>query len=646
MPYDPCIGQLSSRIATHRRTSPHNAVWRVGILTMVLLATSSAAVQASSLIVPDDVPTIQGAVDALPDTVFIRSGVYSETPLLHAEVAIIGLSSETSEWPKVGGLRIVPVWVPREYISIHAERIVFDAPVLVQNDNMPTLISFVACHMAAGITDISAYPITSGLLLRHCTVSGRALVKADGYCVVDSCTFRSEFVAGESNCHLEVRGSVFQGNGVGIGITTIGAGADVLSARISDTVVEGFSGGIILNAVQSIRIDGNIVRDCIGRGVYAFAEVTELTNNRLERCGFGMTAIAGDSLIVSGNAVGHCGDTGILALPGSRGEVSNNIVWSNQIDGIYVYADPFVMEMLVRNNTSCFNGGSGFLSHGSVNQVGLYDFTGNIGFANGRYGVDWDVPDAINVRCNDWFGNGLGAVEGLPPSSDDLFVDPLFCNAARGDFGLRAASPLLGLVGCETVGALGPGCRGPELGAFHAERVIDGIRVIWKLEEPWVASAVWLERAEGPDGPWARPTTVRGEDGLEVQERDQGVLPDHVYWYRIVFGQTEAPEVVAQPIKVDILPGSSFRLVSVGPSPSRGSVRIEFELSSRARVDIQVFDIQGRLVAAAASGSWTPGRHLVHWSGKGPDSKVVAGVYLIRYRFPGGQDARRVVLSP
>jgi hypothetical protein len=206
----------------------------------------------------------------------------------------------------------------------------------------------------------------------------------------------------------------------------------------------------------------------------------------------------------------------------------------------------------VTNNTSSLNAGSGFESACTaiVASDGRYELARNIGYGNGAYGVRWTKPDVSVARCNDWFGNVLGAVQGKPPSDEDLALDPLFCDATGGDFHLAANSPLLDGPACGLVGALGVGCPAAS--------------------------------------------------------------------------------------------GNALRLSVLGPSPSPGPVRIEFELRDQAAIELDVFDVQGRLVASPARGVWPAGRHAVEWNGRG----AAAGVYLVRCRYASGEIVRRFVRTP
>ena len=614
------------------------------MLAFLCVQLTTIPARASKLVVPDDSPTIQQAIDLRPDTVLVRPGTYAENPILTWEVALLGLAEGDSD-PTLDGLLIFPTQFTTGFLTFLVRGITFNRRAIIDNSNVWSMIAFEKCRFLDGVADYSEFPATSREALLGCKVSGTAFLKSDGDCTIDSCEFDSELVVGEENCNLSINASSFHGGGARLGISTIGAGSAIASATITNALVEDYKTGIIMRAIHFVRLDSIVVRNCVnGRGLNADGDIVSIRRSRIERCGdYGIRAAAIESLLVVGNVVTQCLGTGMLTIANQYGEVVNNLSSSNGAHGFHVAANDVSLRCTVAENTSCLNGASGFLSECSINFSGRFDFVGNIGYGNADYGILWGLPNVTAVRCNDWFGNGVGGVQGLPPSSEDFFVDPLFCSVAKGDFGLRPTSPLVNLPRCGQVGALGAGCRSPELNRFVGERVQDGIRVIWELVESPVSAVVWLERSEGANGPWVRPETERHDDGLTVEERDQSVLPDRIYWYRVVSSDAGSIELVGLPIVLDVIPGSAFRLVSVGPSPSRGPLRIEFELSSRAAVSIQVFDIQGRLVASPANGIWEAGRHLAQWDAS---PSLAGGVFLVRYRFPSGHDMRRVAYRP
>ena len=86
----------------------------------------------------------------------------------------------------------------------------------------------------------------------------------------------------------------------------------------------------------------------------------------------------------------------------------------------------------------------------------------------------------------------------------------------------------------------------------------------------------------------------------------------------------------------------TFGIASIGPSPARGPARIDYVVAREAPVRLTVLDLQGRQVEVLATGARAAGRYQAQWPP--PGSMVPAGLYFVRYDYPGGSDLRRVVL--
>jgi len=99
-----------------------------------------------------------------------------------------------------------------------------------------------------------------------------------------------------------------------------------------------------------------------------------------------------------------------------------------------------------------------------------------------------------------------------------------------------------------------------------------------------------------------------------------------------------ATDVTGAPIAAAATGQPEFRLTDAGPNPGSGPLRIGFALAHAAEIEIGVFDLLGRQVASLARGNWPAGAHEVQWNGRGP-----AGLYMLRYRYPGGADRRTIV---
>jgi hypothetical protein len=530
----------------HPRLSPAcpsggpNHGWRGPVQALALLAALlPAAAQATSLTVPDDVATIQAAFDARVDTVFVRAGIHNETPTASAGVVIIGLGREGAEPPTVSGM-----WYLADHSLGHPDLFIkglkFTGSVGISSSGGGATITFQDCHFLGGIRDFSSDPPASTMAIRRCRIIGNAFLNAEGYCFVDSCVIESgSLVIAHDFVTAYVRDCELRGAGSGAAIRAERA----ISVEILSNVISNYSQGMMVE-VDRAKIEGNTVRDCSGSGIRLFGSGS-VSGNQVERCGgFGIDLFSDQSLIVANNTISDCAESGLVAASESDAKIIGNTTYRNGRDGINVgglLSGSFEM----RNNTSAFNRGCGYQFY-----TGTLALSHNVGFGNERHGIEWMTPDAPVSRCNSWFGNGLGDLQGLAPSPDDLFVDPLFCDPANGVLRPSAASPLLTTSACGPIGALGVGCYAP--GMLYA----------------------------------------------------------------------------------------AFHLTRVGPSPGGGRMNIEFEVPRAAAIEIEVFDILGRRVAAPARGTWPAGRHSVAWM------HGQAGVYLVRYRFPGGQEQRRVVRTP
>ena len=521
-----------------------------GAFAALLVLTGVAS--ASRVTVPDDVATVQAALDAHVDTVFVRAGSYAEAPTMSFDVHVAGIPGDPAfEHPVVAGLSILNDHSIR---AVTLRAITFGEQVHISNTSPGSSVTFEDCRFMGGIVDVTADPPTSAMTLRRCLIVGDARLVADGFCTLDSCRVDGHLAVDGSDCRLWVDRCEFHGDGTRAAIAP--AVSDLYSATVRNTLIEGFASGISIRTETGLTVENNTIRDCGYAGIHADGDGTRVTGNRVERCGantrygYGVWATSRyGGLILSDNVVIGCGGFGLLAAADGPGSVSGNVVTGSGMMGFLISGGVGYDRFEVTRNTSALNAGSGFVSECSP-ASGQYDLVGNIGFGNGGHGIEWKVPEVSTARCNDWFANTLGDVQGLPPSAGDLALDPRFCGVTTGNFQLAMDSPLVDAPGCGQVGALGVGCAA-----------------------------------------------------------------------------------------ASVPPVTGFRLAAVRPSPSRGPITIEYDLSRDAAIEIDIFDVQGRLVASPARGVHGSGRHAVTWSAS-------AGLYLVRYRYPGGEDRKRLVLVP
>lgn len=89
----------------------------------------------------------------------------------------------------------------------------------------------------------------------------------------------------------------------------------------------------------------------------------------------------------------------------------------------------------------------------------------------------------------------------------------------------------------------------------------------------------------------------------------------------------------------------AFAITGVSPNPVRTGARIGFTLPREARVELRLLDLQGRIAAVIAHGTWPAGRHEVAWNGRAAAGESGAGMYFVQLRAAGHTLVRRVVVT-
>ena len=613
-------------------------MFRARVIALMLTIGSAvpASLSARSLTVPDDVFTIQGALDQNVDTVLVRPGSYSEVPAVRWPVSLIALPGAPVS---VAGLLIIPIQTgqpqPRlEFSAIHVQ-----GPVTIRNDDVGCFLVFRDCTLNNGIEDLSTFVETSGATFRRCAITGLAHLLVKGLCEVDSCTFRGHLLVNYVDSEVRINDNTFEGAGSG---TAVAVGFTTSPCSITGNTIRHYEGGIGVSVDDRAVIRGNLVENCTIGGIGAQLNSGIVADNVVRQCGDGIELRA-DDVVVTGNRAEECAVRGLLVTSRWTMLVDHNVVWGCANNGIELDGEVIDSARVMRN-TSCLNGGSGFSIGWSYPfpRRQLPEIMRNVGCDNEGNGIAWITSDVVIVTCNDWFQNTGGDVSGRSWSGEDFSEDPQFCDPSKGDFRLRDTSPLVNRSGCGQVGALGVGCgiTATLIERFEAIRVPDAVRIQWEVRG-LVASDVWVERSElGPSGPWMRPMTERMTEGGMVVEIDRGAVDDRDYWYRLTSYNEKEIVMLGAPVLVGTSRKSDFALGGVFPNPGQGLVRIEFFLPNSASVDLELFDVQGRSVASLGKrGVWPAGQHVLEWDGVlRCGAMAPSGVYLVRYRYPGGQE--------
>jgi hypothetical protein len=668
----------------------------IAAIAISLLALAAAPAGAVTVIVPDDWPTIQQAIDSGADEILVRPGVYSETPVIAGNLppdaydyglivrGLVPVGTSPDSIPVVAGL----VFEDLAGLYTHSPSITiadlkFSRAVENRYDTAPYSnplgIGFTRCVLDSGLTDAPATvggqliygfidcrvegpiwlqhpqqvyildcvvhaPVT--LLISELAEVKRTRFKGPGVFAIDlwgadfneisNCTFEGFETpiryGARPSYSLLAKNNVF----IGPGIVPIRTVADVDVSLLANRI-SGFEVGLDMVGRRGyLEAYDNLIEDC-GTALRAEVDYADFNRNVIRSCGAGVTLLIHKELWARGNIVQGCGGDGMVVEVGSV-VMDSNVVGRCRGAGIRLTTG----NGRLTANTSYGNAESGLVVT-TTNPNIATSVDHNISHGNGHFGLEASGLGALVVSCNNWFANAGGPVSGIAPTSTDVTLDPLFCDVTQDDVHLSAGSPLLNAAGCGQIGALGQGCAAPivsRLTTFTAASTVEGVEVRWQVADAAPGFVAWLERAEAATGPWARVECERASDGDLTVEYDRTAAPARSYWYRLVATDRGVTRALGELIRVETAPPTRFALLGTGPNPSPGAFEATFQLAHAADITLEFFDAQGRRVATIARGKWPAGIHRANWGG----AKASPGVYLVRYRHPGGEDLRRIAV--
>jgi hypothetical protein len=468
-------------------------------ICFLLLVSMASDVHASSVVIPDDLPTIQQGIDSGADTVYVADGTYAEDLVAGAPLVLLPKAPQHGWYegpplPIVGSLTTSAHLTVRSFrftglvtlhspdasgFTIHFEACRFDAGMSTTGQTFSTFLHVLGCTF---LGDVDVVPYSGGFA--NCAFVGAHLtIIVEGTAAVKSNVFENSgdyavLTAGEVGSANIVNNTIANAvNGILIGS---------LSGTVSNNHVSRCSGtGILAQGNGSASMWNNRIHDCDGHGIAltSGSAVSDLLGNVIEDVGGdGIQNTGASAYYIRSNTIRSVGGRGIFST-GVYHEVQGNTVLDSGSDGISIgYADR------VDSNVVGRAGGRGIHIQdwksdwiGALHRNTIYQCAGagiemgsdpdsilnNIAYANGGVGFAWTGTGTPVLACNDWFANTGGATAGVAPGVSDLAVDPQFCDLAQDDVHLSAGSPLLDAAGCGQIGALGQGCSvavsvGPE----------------------------------------------------------------------------------------------------------------------------------------------------------------------------------------
>ncbi len=419
-----------------------------------------------------------------------------------------------------------------------------------------------------------------------------------------------------------------------------------------------------------------------GAAVYVDGGVATITDSEFRGGGAGRggalavvagASVTGTDLTIAGNRSVSSGG-GAYAFEATlvleRVDITGNQSWTSTGGGIFTNVGELQLSnVLMANNTASGLGGGIFcqsLPAGVIRNCVLYANSGQTGggaFVSVTGPVQvYDIVAVENTGGGlflagtgieaDWnlaYGN-IGGDFAMGQNEHDLVVDPVFIDAAGGDFAPGLHSPLIDsasqFAGADPDGGAadrglhgGPTAEqvGPSLVSGLAGTTTAGVvSLTWEANTDAVTYAVYRDSsavfvpASGLVCTTVTAPTRQCED-----------TPPTGDWYYVVCavdadghtgGFSERYEATGDVTAVteDGLP-QALAISRVSPNPFNPRTTVAFDLPSTGRALLQVFDVRGRLVRTLHEGTLPAGRHEATWTGvDGRGRTAAAGVYFVR----------------
>jgi len=470
---------------------------------------------ATSVIVPDDFATVQGAIDSGADSVLVRDGTYDEHVSIDHGLSLLAFDasdpSDPSSLPRVKSL----TFKPPALSGLATVRGMTSGGEVVLMNQLPgpeLEVQMETCRLEAGIVQPSvieagALTVLGSMILANVEVSCRRVELSqndlNGAGIhathVERGTYRSNDISAppgvginvNGDPDLEVERNTIKGATDGV-LVTSPFGSLIRENEIIDcsgTAIRTleppqpmpshapkteFALAPVPQGTSVVTIDQNTIQDCRGHGIDILSHggVFVVEKNTIEKVGrSGIHATGWAYMHVHGNGVTGPGGPGVWLQMDAFGEgVGENRILGGGADGMLLEAGTAAFRNVIGrcrgNGIRIFSGSAGgnttYLNDGSgVSVGGESESHNNIGFGNLRFGLDVDPGQVAHLSCNDWFGNLAGPTGGIAPDPSDRFDHPLFCDLPNDNVYLSSISPILDAPGCGLIGALGEGCNAP-----------------------------------------------------------------------------------------------------------------------------------------------------------------------------------------
>jgi hypothetical protein len=192
-----------------------------------------------------------------------------------------------------------------------------------------------------------------------------------------------------------------------------------------------------------------------------------------------------------------------------------------------------------------------------------------------------------------------------------------------------------------------PGDQAPvstAISAFHAEAVNSTVELRWEISTPDDVIGFLVYRQEAGDPVFESLTSGRLIDAGRRDFSDSNIRPGRIYNYMLGLIRSDNSELRSDLVTISIAP-LSLELFPNYPNPFNPSTTVSFSLPREARVNLAVYDLEGRLVKSLIQKNLPEGYKKIRWDGTNTEGiPVASGAYFVRLQAGQQTLTRKMVL--
>ncbi|MFQ5510416.1 MAG: FlgD immunoglobulin-like domain containing protein, partial [Candidatus Krumholzibacteriia bacterium] len=176
---------------------------------------------------------------------------------------------------------------------------------------------------------------------------------------------------------------------------------------------------------------------------------------------------------------------------------------------------------------------------------------------------------------------------------------------------------------------------------FEATQQGDAVDVTWSFRSDEALDRFMLYRRHGAS---RSAIITSGDVGTARLYKDTAVEPGESYHYELVI-RTASGDEFRSPVATVTVSRLAAALSQNFPNPFNPQTTIEYTVSAKAMVSIEIFDASGALVTRLDQGERDAGTHRAEWDGRDTAGRSVSsGVYFYRLMGVGGTGTRKMVI--